>query len=180
MLFLRSTACFHMLVEEGEDFFRMPSEVVVTILEASGRALDPEQLLLLAAKQIAGLLGVFRISCPRQRVSREPAERESQLVRQWDYEEAELRSCGPNERTHAEACGVRSHNVEATQRDCREHQPRSIREDQEVETAPRLTATLVAEAHSSLQFHVLVIDRRQIRQPRLQQFFRYIVRPHVR
>jgi len=34
-------------------------------------------------------------------------------------------------------------------------------------------------SRSSLQFHVLVIDRRQIRQPRLQQLFWHIVRTHV-
>ena len=39
-----------MLVEEGEDFFGMPSEVIVSVLEAAGGALNPEHFLLLAAK----------------------------------------------------------------------------------------------------------------------------------
>jgi hypothetical protein len=52
----------HMLVEEGENFFRMPSEVVVPVLEAPRGALDPEQFLVLASQQIEGLLSVLRIS----------------------------------------------------------------------------------------------------------------------
>jgi len=41
----------HMLGEEGEHGFRMPTEVIVAILEASRRAFDPEDLLLLAPEQ---------------------------------------------------------------------------------------------------------------------------------
>jgi hypothetical protein len=46
-----------MLVKEGDDFFRMPSEVVVTVLETSRGALDAEQFLVLTSQQIEGLLG---------------------------------------------------------------------------------------------------------------------------
>jgi hypothetical protein len=62
--FLAISCVIHMLVEEREDFFRMPSEVVVTILEASGRTLDPNQFLLLASQQIEGLLCVLRVFWP--------------------------------------------------------------------------------------------------------------------
>jgi hypothetical protein len=55
---------FHVLVEEGDNFLRMLSEVIVTVLEAPGGALDPEQLLFLAAQQIEGLLRVLGIPCP--------------------------------------------------------------------------------------------------------------------
>jgi dihydrofolate reductase len=48
-----------MLVVEPKPFFRMPSEVVVAILEASGSALDPERFLVLARKEIEGLLCIF-------------------------------------------------------------------------------------------------------------------------
>ena len=34
----------HMLVEEGDDFFRMPSEAIVTVLEAPGRILPLDRV----------------------------------------------------------------------------------------------------------------------------------------
>jgi hypothetical protein len=45
----------HVLVEEGDDLFRMTSEIIVGVLEASCGALDPKQLLVLAAEQVEGL-----------------------------------------------------------------------------------------------------------------------------
>jgi hypothetical protein len=51
-----------MPVEEGDDFFRMPSEVIVPVLEAPRGALDPEQFLFVAGKQVEGLLCVLGIS----------------------------------------------------------------------------------------------------------------------
>ena len=48
-----------MLIEEGNNFFVMLSEVIVTVLEAPGGALDPEQFLPFAAEQIEGSLRVF-------------------------------------------------------------------------------------------------------------------------
>jgi hypothetical protein len=56
-----SKSSLHMLVEEGDDFFGMPSEAIVTVLEAPGGALDPEQFLLFAAEQVEGLLRIFGI-----------------------------------------------------------------------------------------------------------------------
>jgi hypothetical protein len=43
-------------VEEGEDLFRVSSEIVVPILEAPGHILDPDQFFLFGAKQIESLL----------------------------------------------------------------------------------------------------------------------------
>jgi hypothetical protein len=42
----------HVLVEEGDDSFRMTSEVIVTVLEATCGALDPEQFLVLTSQRI--------------------------------------------------------------------------------------------------------------------------------
>ena len=55
---------FHVFVEEGDDSFRMPSEVIVSVLEAPRGTLDPEQFLFLATQQIEGLLRVLGIPCP--------------------------------------------------------------------------------------------------------------------
>ena len=52
-----------MLVEERDDTFRIPTEVVVAIPEAFGGVLDPEQFLVLACKKIESLLRVFGIPC---------------------------------------------------------------------------------------------------------------------
>src|SRR5262245_21005292 len=54
----------HVPVEEGDDLFRMPSEVVVSVLEASRGALDPEQFLVFACQQVEGLLRVLRVPRP--------------------------------------------------------------------------------------------------------------------
>ena len=55
--FKRIPLCrLHVLVEEGNYFFRMPSEVIVPVLEAPCGALDPEQFLLIARKQIQSFL----------------------------------------------------------------------------------------------------------------------------
>jgi hypothetical protein len=59
--FLVIDCVLHVFVKERENFFRMPSEVIVTILEAPGRALNPNQFLLLAPQQIEGLLCVLGI-----------------------------------------------------------------------------------------------------------------------
>ncbi len=54
-----------MLVEEGKDFLRISSEVVVAILEASRCVFNPDHFLLFGCKQIEGLLRVFRVLGPR-------------------------------------------------------------------------------------------------------------------
>jgi hypothetical protein len=37
---------FHVLLEQGDDFFRMPFGVVITVLEASRDVLDPERFMM--------------------------------------------------------------------------------------------------------------------------------------
>jgi hypothetical protein len=44
-----------MLVEEGDDLPRMPSETIVAVLETPCDARDPERLLLVAGEQSEGL-----------------------------------------------------------------------------------------------------------------------------
>ena len=53
-----------MSVEEGEDLLRISSEVVVAILEASSRVLNPDHFLLFGSKHIEGFLRVFRVLGP--------------------------------------------------------------------------------------------------------------------
>jgi hypothetical protein len=40
----------HVFLKEGQDLLRVPSKMVVAILEAMGRVLDPEQLRFSAAE----------------------------------------------------------------------------------------------------------------------------------
>jgi hypothetical protein len=51
-----------MLVEEGDDFFRMPFEVIVTVPEALLGVLDPQQFL--TSQQIEGFLRVLGVPRP--------------------------------------------------------------------------------------------------------------------
>jgi len=54
----------HVFVEEGNDFFRMLSEVFVAVLKTPRGVLDPEQYLFLAPEKVKRLLGIFWIACP--------------------------------------------------------------------------------------------------------------------
>src|ERR671921_3058372 len=54
----------HVPVEEGDDLLRVPAEVVVAVPEAGGGVLDPEELLVLAAQQVEGLLRVLGVPGP--------------------------------------------------------------------------------------------------------------------
>ena len=51
-----------MLIEEGDDFFRMSSEVIVTVPEAFLGVLDPQQFLVRASQHIEGFLRVLGVS----------------------------------------------------------------------------------------------------------------------
>ena len=54
----------HVPPEEGENLFRIFSEVVVAVLKVTGRLLNPDHLFVLASKHVEGFLRVFRVLGP--------------------------------------------------------------------------------------------------------------------
>jgi len=80
--FLRGqTLAPYVFVEEGDDFPRAPSKVVVAVLKTFRGTLDPKQFLVPAPQQVEGLLRIFWISRPL-------------VVQHLDYEHGRVHSGG--------------------------------------------------------------------------------------
>lgn len=48
-------------IEEGDEFFRVPAEVIVTVLAALGHVFDPDHFSLFGSEHVKGFLRVFTV-----------------------------------------------------------------------------------------------------------------------